>query len=538
MNFKEYQKQVIDEYGYSTPKYCDVLGLRLPIPVKYKGNSDIFVDDLLHFMDKRFKKYEDYNAKHPDAPCYPREIKSGNVYIIPSFEQTQKGLSDEAIINSTKDSIKIVYSKAVKKALRARKEHPDKNFAISMNKDYLSKLDKLHYLHCLKETSKAVGKGVKFTAKQTAHVLSGALGALPAATYHLLNKKYHFAKNRVHGFIQDKAIPYIRKGALKALIVASTLGAVKVTPRIAEASKIMKAQKEAIAQEKQEMQNFFAERETQNQAYFNNYSTAKEHEKEIVCLIAAFESYRSTAYKCQAGELTIGYGSRRYADGRKVKNGDTTTKEKAYEDVVAHLEKYVYPQFKHINCDLSPSKIAAVCMFVYNTDEGNAKNTEFFKQVNSQAPAEKIREALSLYRSVGGERSYGLIDRHGFEGFVLSEDIPYLLTLKRSIVGSPDMKYYEGGRDPVENPDGTFKTLSSADVKAKADKFIASSIEESILGQMPEAIKTDLIREYGYEVVDGKLTATKNLGNQNQTQANKTITFYQAMKMAANNAKS
>ena len=543
-SLEEYIQIVEKEYNNSQVQYADVLGVKLPIPVSYKGNEEAFLDDVLSFQDNRHKVYDLYNLVNKNKQVHPKEIKYKGLHVIASLDQTLRNLPDREILSKAANKATRRYTSAIKKVLRARAEHPKKDFAISMNKDYLSKLDKLHYLNNLKETSKTIGKGLKFTAEQTAQILGGALGALPAVVYNLSNKKYHFAENRVHMAIKDKALPYIRKGAVKALIVASSIGGATLVSQVSKNIKENQQRMEISNNEKQEMQEFLAKHKTNNEAFYYNYKKAQNLEAEILCCIATFENFRDTAYICEAGEETIGYGTRYYPNGRKVRLGDRITKEDAYKYAAHHLRKYVYPVFKHIDKELSPSEVVATCMFVYNMDETEVKDSHYFKVLSSNASEYKKSVAISKYRSVKGKRSYGLIGRRGYEGFIIqSENVPFFLTLNRSIVGSPNMSYFEypetGGKDPIENPDSTFIPLKLDNLKKQAERFVANDIDSSVLGLLPEAKKNELIEKYGIKVVDSRVKATKypKIDMMHDMAPKRNLAWHQALKIAQSKSK-
>ena len=54
-------------------------------------------------------------------------------------------------------------------------------------------------------------------------------------------------------------------------------------------------------------------------------------------LIKKYEGFRSQAYKCPAGIWTVGYGSTVYADGSKVKKGDTISEQTAEALLIDYL---------------------------------------------------------------------------------------------------------------------------------------------------------------------------------------------------------
>lgn len=513
----KYQNFLFEEYKQADqkPVYFRLGKEKIIIPSSYEGDVDKFTDDLFNFQDKEYEKYERYNASHPDAAIeIPEPLKVDNFYIQPPLDSVLKGMSDNQIIEKVLRTAVRNYRAALKKTLRARKEYPHATFLSTLDPSYLRELDRFHHNYCRKQLQKNLTKVFRWGAGQTANILAGAAGALPAAAYYLLDKKVHFADTTMHRFFKQEALPYIRKGALKALIPISVAAAVELAPKISNKYK-----------EKAVKEQFLEQHHTTNEAFYHNYNTVKEHENEIVCLLSCSEDFRDKAYQCQAGEWTIGYGSRRLADGTKVREGMTITKEEAFAAVVSHSEKYVYPQLEHIKHELSPNQLAAVCSFIYNTDEQAFSNSRVCKAINAKASDNEMRQAFSMYRSVNGSRSYGLIAANGYRGYLWCTDIKEVLTKRPTFIGSPDMRYYEmkDKRNPQENSDGSFIPLDVGVVHKGFQKFNAPSIDSSVIGNMPPQIKLQLTEKYGISEQEGRLSLKEN--DQAATPKNKDLSF-------------
>lgn len=83
-------------------------------------------------------------------------------------------------------------------------------------------------------------------------------------------------------------------------------------------------------------------------------------------LIKKYEGLRLEAYKCQAGVWTIGYGTTIYPNGKKVKPGDTCTKEDAERYLAYHLENEVNRYLDKDFPDLKPGQREALQSLIYN----------------------------------------------------------------------------------------------------------------------------------------------------------------------------
>ncbi|MCQ2741580.1 MAG: DUF2441 domain-containing protein, partial [Alphaproteobacteria bacterium] len=178
-----YQSYLINEYsraGIPNICRCKLGGTDVIVPVDYRGNINKFKSDL--FDTDRLK-----NA---------------------SRDKIIKGALRR-------------YKSTIQKAIRIKNEYKHGSFYIRMSTDFIRKLDTLHQKHLLKRLTDDMQSILKWTTKQTLSVTIGSLGALPAATYWLLDKKVHFTDNTKHKFIKEKLLPYIRRGALKAMILTS-----------------------------------------------------------------------------------------------------------------------------------------------------------------------------------------------------------------------------------------------------------------------------------------------------------------------------
>ena len=223
----DYEQYLLDEYKRERQEPAYFLlpeGKRVLMPCIYRGNKDAFVDDWLSFQNKEIQKYDAHNTADPDNKIeIPEPLKYGDVYIFPPLKGVLGNWTEQKIIDTVLHTAMRKYKAAIKLTARAAREYPQQTFRVRLTKEYKDKINILHRRYQLKKLGQGIGEMFKFTAKQTAEILTGAAGALPAVTYYLLDKKVHFAENKAKNFINKKALPYIRRGALKALIPLSVV---------------------------------------------------------------------------------------------------------------------------------------------------------------------------------------------------------------------------------------------------------------------------------------------------------------------------
>ncbi len=556
---KNHEQFVAAEYAQGQGlDYVIVGNQSFVLPASYKGDADKFIEHLFSFQDEYYKDYENkelepLNVKitgiqkisSDNSNPSPRikkilahaktEENLGDFFISPKFKQTKQGLSPEEIIAKSLKKARRQYLSAIRKTARAQKEHPQQHFAVTLDKKVLEELDKLHTKYCFKKIGQGLAQTFKWSGEQTLNILAGAAGALPAAVY-LLDKKVRFAKRnnqdkgKLKNYIDEKALPYIRKGALKALIPLSVWGGMKITPAIKDNVRLKQEIEDQKLAEQKAKEAFFAKYNTTDETFYQNYKTAKGFEKEFIFLLSGYEGYHEKAYRCSAGKYTVGYGSRVLADGTLVNKNTKVTHDEAVAAVKRHLEKYVYPQLKYINRELSAEQLLAVEMFIYNNDEGKFKSSKVCCAVNDDY---KVREAFSYYRNVGGKRNFGLLNRNGFTGWLYEANMADILCLNKNIIGSKDLKYYlypnKHTRNPLENEDGTFVVRELTEVNAEIkSKFTASNLKESIVGQLSPDIAGELIAKYNIVEQDGKLVAL----NKPNSKAGKTLPWEHAVTIA------
>ncbi len=502
------------------PVYHKFGDINILIPAAYDNKND-FIDDFLAFQDKEYLKYERHNKRHPDNQISEKEIiVDSNIRLIAPLRMVKNGMTDTDIVIECLHHAFERYNDAIQKTIRLNKESPKKARNVSLNKKHLDYCTLKHIGHIAETSAIRAGKGLKWSTEQLVNTTIGTLASPLALAYKILDKKHRISISPTKKkWIDEKSLPYVVRGAKKGLAILSAY-------TLLMTGSFAKEKHQQLQKEKAHKERFFDKYNTTNEVFYQNYKIAKENEAMIVALIACQEGFKSDAYLCQAKKPTDGYGTTRTIKKDKDGNieydekgfaitipvvlGTTTTKEDGFEDVVAHLEKYVYPQLEHINKILESQEIAAVCMFIYNTDEGAFKDSMLCVAINNDASDEKIREAFSIIRSVGGIRSYGLINRHGFEGYVFCcENIEELINIKPTIAGSPDIKYYQYGkskRNPLENDDKTFVVRDIEEVMKDAEKFKTDDYKKCIVFMLPQEKAKEVLEKYGFHVDEqGKL---------------------------------
>ncbi len=121
------------------------------------------------------------------------------------------------------------------------------------------------------------------------------------------------------------------------------------------------------------------------------------------------------AYKCPAGVWTIGVGTTVYPSGRRVKEGDTCTRDEAYgylrNDLIFTEEQVDSYTVDSIN----QNQFDALVSFAYNAGVGALKSSTLLKIININPNDPTIRDEFNKWVYGGGEKLPGLIARREAE---------------------------------------------------------------------------------------------------------------------------
>jgi lysozyme len=135
------------------------------------------------------------------------------------------------------------------------------------------------------------------------------------------------------------------------------------------------------------------------------------------------EGFESLSYKCPAGVWTIGYGTTRYPNGKKVTESDNeVTRAEAEQYLLIHLSKVEIIVDNLCRDDLNQNQFDAICDFVYNAGtsyidkKGIKRLYNIFANVNKYMTKGELTKYWSnLAITGGGKKLNGLIKRRKYE---------------------------------------------------------------------------------------------------------------------------
>lgn len=137
--------------------------------------------------------------------------------------------------------------------------------------------------------------------------------------------------------------------------------------------------------------------------------------KEGIELIKHFEGCKLQAYLCPANVWTIGYGTTRYEDGRKVKQGDEIQLGYAElllkEDLIAFENKVK----SLVKASINDNQFSALVSFTYNLGARNLSISTLLKKVNKNPADPTIDVEFKKWINANGKPLNGLIKRREAE---------------------------------------------------------------------------------------------------------------------------
>jgi lysozyme len=135
---------------------------------------------------------------------------------------------------------------------------------------------------------------------------------------------------------------------------------------------------------------------------------------EGLALIRQFEGFRGEAYRCPAGEWTIGYGHTSAAGPPDVKPGMRMSEAEARAVLARDVELFARGVRRALTREVNASQFSALVSFAFNVGEGAFRRSSVLKAVN-EGRFEDVPERLMLWVKADGRRLEGLARRRRAE---------------------------------------------------------------------------------------------------------------------------
>jgi lysozyme len=121
-----------------------------------------------------------------------------------------------------------------------------------------------------------------------------------------------------------------------------------------------------------------------------------------LALMRRFEGFYGQAYLCPAGIWTIGYGATYYLDGRRVRAGDTISREAAERLLLLMVRRVYLPAVLRLCPGIrDPKRLAAIIDFCFNLGEPALAASTLRRRINEERWAEVPAELRKWIHSRG-----------------------------------------------------------------------------------------------------------------------------------------
>ncbi|WP_035357747.1 lysozyme [Acinetobacter calcoaceticus] len=130
--------------------------------------------------------------------------------------------------------------------------------------------------------------------------------------------------------------------------------------------------------------------------------------------ICNFEGLKLSAYDDGTGVWTIGYGTTRYPNGKRVSEGDRCSLEQAKTYMQHDLKIFERAVNSSVKVPLKQNQFDALVSLTYNIGVGAFKHSTLLKKLNSGDYKEAANQ-FDVWVNAGGKRLQGLVNRRAME---------------------------------------------------------------------------------------------------------------------------
>jgi lysozyme len=129
--------------------------------------------------------------------------------------------------------------------------------------------------------------------------------------------------------------------------------------------------------------------------------------------ITRWEGFRENAYLCPANVWTVGHGFT-FVNGRRVRKGDTMTKEQSLELLRAKITTTAQQIDALVKVPLTDNQMAALVSFVFNLGLGAFQGSTLRRILNT-GDYQGAAAQFDRWVFAGGRRLLGLVNRRRAE---------------------------------------------------------------------------------------------------------------------------
>lgn len=134
-----------------------------------------------------------------------------------------------------------------------------------------------------------------------------------------------------------------------------------------------------------------------------------------VQFIKRWEAFRKDAYLDPATKdglpITIGYGTTRWLNGKRIQLGETVSEPEAHELLTEQIKSREYVVNRYVKVKLTQNQFDALVSFVYNLGAGNLQTSTLLKRINTNPWDLEIATEFIKFKNASGVPKRGLLLR-------------------------------------------------------------------------------------------------------------------------------
>jgi lysozyme len=134
----------------------------------------------------------------------------------------------------------------------------------------------------------------------------------------------------------------------------------------------------------------------------------------LLRLLRHFEGFRERAYQDSAGVWTIGFGTTRYQDGRRVRQGDAIAYDEAQAILKAQATAFAERVNAAVRVPLTQPQFDALVSFAYNVGSAAFERSTLCRLLNDRQYLQASEE-FHRWNQVAGKSNSGLSRRRAAE---------------------------------------------------------------------------------------------------------------------------
>lgn len=186
-----------------------------------------------------------------------------------------------------------------------------------------------------------------------------------------------------------------------------------------------------------------------------------------LALLKGFEGFRSTAYRCPAGVLTIGYGHTSMAGPPQVRPGQVMSKAEAEKVLAKDIEKFAAQIAPLITVDLTSNQFSALVSFAYNVGVGGFRKSSVLRAVNREQHIDVMRR-LGLWTKAGGRVLPGLVKRRSAEAalYMTPDAVTLFGATMFAFPTREELRELDDAREMIDEPVGKSMMGSTTNIAA------------------------------------------------------------------------